>query len=255
VPDAPDSRAVERIAGLLLGAERAVALTGLRLGATEAVESGAAGGDWARRGSLEALLTDPQGFWVFFLPLAREIAAREPGEGHRALARLEAAGVVWALITQAADRLHARSGSPDPVEVHGNVLIARCSRCDELYGLPEVERLHAGSPDGVPRCTRPECAYPLRPNGTLWGEPLPAEPVTRAWDLAARADLFLVVDSQLRTAPMSLLPSVPLTRGVPLVLVGAVPTQYDRYAEVLVRSPGPPVLGALADLVAPEVTP
>ena len=39
-----------------------------------------------------------------------------------------------------------------------------------------------------------------------------------------------MLDSDLRTAPISLLPSVPLTRGVPLVLVGETPTQYDRYA-------------------------
>ena len=44
------------------------------------------------------------------------------------------------------------------------------------------------------------------------------------------ADAFVILDSDLRTAPISLLPSVPLTRGAPLVVVGETPTQYDRYA-------------------------
>ena len=51
---------------------------------------------------------------------------------------------------------------------------------------------------------------------------------------------------------MSLLPSVPLTRGVPLVMIGETPTQYDRYATVLIRDASEPVLVALADLIAPE---
>ncbi len=136
--------------------------------------------------------------------------------------------------------------------MHGNALAARCARCGEIYGLPEVAALIEAAPDGVPRCTVEECGFPLRPAGTLWGEALVQDAVARAWELAGQADLFLVLDSQLRTVPMSLLPSVPLTRGVPLVLVGATPTQYDRYARMLVREPSPPLLIALADLIAPE---
>ena len=45
--------------------------------------------------------------------------------------------------------------------------------------------------------------------------------------------------------------SVPLTRGVPLVLVGETPTQYDRYAARVVRAPSAGVITAVADLIAP----
>jgi len=78
--------------------------------------------------------------------------------------------------------------------------------------------------------------------------------VERAWELAADADAFIVLDSDLRTAPISLLPSVPLTRGVPLVLVGETPTQYDRYAARVVRAPAAAVITAVADLIAPVPT-
>ena len=93
--------------------------------------------------------------------------------------------------------------------------------------------------------------YPLRPEGTLWGEALPRRAVERAWEIAAGADAFVVLDSDLRTAPISLLPSVPLTRGAPVVLVGETPTQYDRYAHLLIRAPSTGVLVAAADLIAP----
>lgn len=235
-----------RLAEHLVGVEHTVLLTGQHMGRTERIESQARG-EWARRANLEALLTHPADFWSFYLPLAQRVAARAPGAGHRALARLQAAGLVWAHITQSVDRLHQRSGGGGAVEVYGNVLSARCERCAERYGLAEVADLVAGADDGVPRCTTPGCAFPLRPSGTLWNEPLPPDAVTRAWELGAQADLLVVLDSELRTAPMSLLPSVPLARGAPLIVVGDVATQYDRYAALVVRSPSPPVLGALLE--------
>lgn len=243
-----DARA---IAGALLEAERAVVLTGLRLGGPEERDLTHGRGEWAQRASLEAFLTEPARFWDYFYPAALSVAAREPTPDHLALARLQRAGAVAALITQAVDRLHARAGSTDVVEVYGTLLTERCERCGERYGLPEVGALIAAAPDGVPRCTTAGCAYPLRPEGTLWGEALPRPAVERAWELAAEADAFVVLDSDLRTAPISLLPSVPLTRGVPLVVVGETPTQYDRYARILVRAPSAGLLSAVADLIAP----
>lgn len=240
------------VAVALLEADRAVVLTGLRLGGPEELDLTHGRGEWAARASLEAFLTEPGRFWEYFYPTALAVAAREPTPAHRAIARLQRAGAVSALITQAVDRLHARAGSPDVVEVHGTLLTERCERCGERYGLPEVGALIAAAPDGVPRCTTAGCAYPLRPEGTLWGEPLPRAAIERAWELAAEADAFVVLDSDLRTAPISLLPSVPLTRGVPLVVIGETPTQYDRYARILVRAPSSGLIGAVADLIAPE---
>ena len=241
----------EALAATLLEADRAVVLTGLRLGGPESLDLTHVDGQWAERASLEAFLTDPARFWEYFYPTALSIAGRRPGQAHDALARLERAGVLAALVTQAVDRLHTKAGSLDPVEVYGTVLTQRCERCEERYGLPEAGALLAASSDGVPRCTTPGCGYPLRPEGTLWGETLPRTAVERAWELAAAADAFIVLDSDLRTAPISLLPSVPLTRGVPLVLVGETPTQYDRYAHRVIRAPSVEIITAVADLIVP----
>jgi NAD-dependent deacetylase len=242
----------EALAALLAGAGRAVALTGLALGQRESADLTGSRSEWARNANLEVFLTEPGRFWRYLYPTASAMAARRPGPGHRALARLQGAGALAALITQGVDRLHQRAGSTDVVEVHGSLLTARCERCGERYGLPEVGDLIDAGPDGVPRCTSPGCGYPLRPEGTLWEEPLPPAAVERAWELAGESDLFIVVDSELRTVPISLLPSVPLTRRVPLVLIGEAPTQYDRYARLLVRGPSEPVLTALAARLAPE---
>lgn len=239
----------QRVAAALLGAERIVVLTGLWLGRDEEADLTHARSEWARNASLEVLLRDPAAFWTFTLPAARAIAARTPTAAHHALASLQRAGYVSGLITQAVDHLHTLAGHPDVVEVHGNVLTARCTRCDERYGLDEVASLIDDSEDRVPRCTTDGCAFPLRPSGTLWGEPLIEPAVRTAWELATHADCFVAIDCDLRTVPISLLPSVPLTRGVPLVLLGETPTQYDRYATIVAREPSEPVVVALAELI------
>ncbi len=239
----------QRIAAALLGAQRVTVLAGRFLGAPVDDRPESPQDTWSNRASLEVLLTDPAGFWEFTLPAAQAIAARTATPAHHALATLQRAGIVGDIITQSIDHLLAASGCTDPIEVHGNILTATCSRCGERYGLGEVAELVTGSSDGVPRCTAPGCAYPLRPSSTLWGEPLIEPAIKRAWDVATDADCFVVIDSDLRAVPMSLLPSVPLTRKVPLIMIGTIATQYDRYATVLARGESEPVLVALADML------
>jgi NAD-dependent deacetylase len=249
---APPDGAVEALAASLLGADRPLLLTGNDLvDPGRSVADRGEWADWAERANLEAFLVDPGRFWAFVLPLAEEIAGRRVAPVHRAIARLEGAGLVWGHVTQAVDRLHHRAGSPDPVEVYGRLDTALCTRCGERYGLPEVRDLIAANGDGVPRCTTPGCGYPLRPDGTLWNEPLPPHALTRAWELAGQTDLLIVLDSDLRTAPLSLLPSVPLTRGAALIVIGPNPTQYDRYARQALHVRSGPVVEALADLLVP----
>jgi NAD-dependent deacetylase len=238
------------IADAIEKSRNCIVLTGLRMGGSDEGDISHQRGEWARKGGLENLLTRPAEFWEYYEPVANVIAKREPHPAHFALAEMQRAGHVQSLITQAVDRLHARAGSEDVIEVHGNVISLRCDRCGERYGLGELPGLRSAAEDGVPRCTTDGCGFPLRPAGTLWGEPLIANAVERAWQLAGEADLFVVLDSELRTVPISLLPSVPLTRETPLVIVGEVPTQYDRYAEVVIREPAAGVVVDVAQILA-----
>lgn len=241
----------EVLAAALAGAREPVVLTGLRLGANDADTITTLRGEWSDRANLEAFLTEPARFWEYFYPTVQHVLARRPNAAHLAIARLQGAGLIGHLITQSADHLHARTGA-DAIEVYGNLTTVRCERCGERYGLPEVAPLLARAADGVPRCTTDGCAYPLRPGGTLWNEPLPAAAVTRAWECAAAGDAFFAFDCDLRTTPISLLPSVPLTRQVPLYIIGETPTQYDRYAALVVRRPSIEILPAIADLLVAD---
>lgn len=243
----------EALAGALLSAGHTVVLSGTRLDPEGIAQIAARSAEWSHRADLDSLLTDPRAFWEFFLPIAQAAADRPPTPAHAALARLQRAGAIDDVITQAVDGVLQRSGLENVVEVYGNVLGARCERCGAQQTLAEIAALIAAATDRVPRCPGDGCAYPLRPTGSLWNEALPPAGVERAWDLAAACDLLVVIDSDLRTVPISLLPSVPLTRGAGVILIGAEPTRYDRYARMVVRATcAEPLLTATADLISPS---
>lgn len=247
------TRDIDDLAAAVLSAERTVVLAGQRLDLEGIRETDERRGEWSRRVDLDTLLTDPAGFWEFFFPLAQNAHARRPTAAHHALVRLQSAGAIDAIITQAADGLFARVGAHNVVEVYGSVLHSLCTRCGERYDLAHTAAAIETSPDRVPRCRTDGCAYPLRPAGTLWNEALPKEAILLTWQLVGECDLLLVVDSDLRTAPIALLPSVPLTRGARVIMIGAHPTRYDRYAHRVVRVPSASeTLTALAERIAPS---
>ncbi len=61
------------------------------------------------------------------------MGSAEPNDGHRALARLEAAGRVSFLITQNVDGLHERAGQQQMVALHGRVSEVVCLDCGGCY--------------------------------------------------------------------------------------------------------------------------
>ena len=59
---------------------------------------------------------------------------------HRALARLEAAGLVRGVITQNVDGLHHAAGSRRVVELHGSLAAVRCLECDAVTDRDAMQR-------------------------------------------------------------------------------------------------------------------
>jgi len=146
--------------------------------------------------------------------------AATPNDGHRALARLEAAGIVNGIITQNVDRLHQAAGSERVVELHGTLAKVVCLDCgrrssrhalqDRLLNLNPGWPQHADTlaPDGdaqlprsatrsfrVPSCRA--CGGVLKPKVVFFGENTAPGPVERAWALLDDADALLVVGSSL----------------------------------------------------------
>jgi len=80
----------------------------------------------------------------------RHVGRTLPNAGHRALARLEADGVVHGVITQNVDLLHQAAGSRRVIDLHGRYDRVVCLDCGAVIGRAELaERLEALNPGFV----------------------------------------------------------------------------------------------------------
>ena len=124
-----------RLAELILARQPCVVLTG----AGVSTESGipdfrSPGGLWSEfdpldYGSIESFRRDPVRIWEFYARRFAFLTEAEPNDAHRALAELEARGLVEAVVTQNIDLLHERAGSRNVIEVHGSIRRAVCLAC------------------------------------------------------------------------------------------------------------------------------
>jgi NAD-dependent deacetylase len=192
--------------------------------------------------SMAAFRADPRKVWRFYKPRIAMLTEAEPNAAHRALATLERAGLVEAVITQNIDVLHERAGSRDVIEVHGSIRTASCPRCGANYERERViEMLEEAE---APECT--ECAAVLKPDVVFFGELLPVGAIERATELAHGAPLLLVVGSALEVHPVAGLPEETLAAGGRLAIVTKGPTPYDGRAELKIEENAGEVLAAVA---------
>jgi NAD-dependent SIR2 family protein deacetylase len=161
-----------------------------------------------------------QRYWARSMVGWPRVANAHPNGAHDALARLEAAGRLRQLVTQNVDGLHARAGSSQVIELHGNLDEVLCLECGALHSRVSIQRtLEALNPqfqaataaaaaDGdadvehsdrdlfrVPHC--PRCAGVLKPNVVFFGEGVPRDRVSGALTSLEYADAMLVVGSSL----------------------------------------------------------
>jgi NAD-dependent deacetylase len=182
---------------------------------------------------IDAFHRDPQRFWSFYGQRFQTLEDKRPNRAHLALAALERAGLLEAVITQNVDCLHSKAGSQDVVEVHGSIRSSSCLSCGGSYELAEVRERQRVDPTGVPRC---ECGDPLKPDVVLFGEYLPATALERAQQLAVTADLMLCVGSSLEVYPVAALPELTLSSGGQLAIVTQSATGFDHRAAVRLSS-------------------
>jgi len=187
-------------------------------------------------------------------------SAARPNAGHRALAELEAAGVVRGIITQNVDGLHHAAGSRRVVELHGSLASVRCLGCGG--GVPRAayqarllamndgwaERLNTGAemaPDGdaelpawamesfqVPACER--CGGMMKPDVVFFGENVPRAWVDDAWRLYGEADVLLVAGSSLTVYSGRRFVYRARDDGIPIAVINLGPTRADEVAAVKV---------------------
>ncbi|ACU35910.1 NAD-dependent protein deacetylase [Actinosynnema pretiosum subsp. pretiosum] len=202
----------------------------------------------------------------------RAMRRAEPNDGHRAVAALQRAGLVDAVITQNVDGLHQDGGATDVVELHGSLYRVICLDCGATTDRAEHDaRLREANPgftatadrvnpDGdadlpaeavagfrVVDCAR--CGGVLKPDVVFFGENVPPERVRHCYDLVDAADTLLVLGSSLTVMSGLRFVRHAAKSGKPVAILNRGVTRGDDRAAVRVDRELGQALGELVDLL------
>ena len=200
----------------------------------------------------------------------RHVATAMPNAGHRAVAQLEAAGIIDSVVTQNVDGLHGVAGSTAVVDLHGRLDAVVCLNCGDRrsrleLGLrlaalnPSFEREAATlAPDGdaevdpsavvgfrVPDCR--VCGGVLKPDVVFFGESVPRARVEQAMKMLADARVLLVLGSSLTVMSGYRFVRQATKAGTPVTICNRGPTRGDGDALVKVDAALGSVLPELVD--------
>ncbi|MEM6783551.1 MAG: NAD-dependent protein deacetylase [Bacteroidota bacterium] len=212
------------------------------------------------------------------------VAQAQPNAGHRALARLDAAGRLTGTITQnvdgldrAARVLEGTDAQAPVIDLHGRLANVVCLECQRTHARVDVQRwiaaLNPGhleplgadkregdllAPDGdfeldeatvarfvPPTC--PVCDGALKPDVVFFGESVPKPRVAEAQVVVAEADALLVVGSSLAVYSGYRFVRQADKASIPVAIVTLGETRGHRHAAVALDAPLGEVLPALTE--------
>jgi NAD-dependent SIR2 family protein deacetylase len=199
----------------------------------------------------------------------RHVQQTRPNDGHRALARLEASGIVTGLITQNVDRLHTVAGSRATIDLHGTYARVICLDCGATSTRDEVaSQLDALNPGFVQRVPDVEiapdadaviastegfvvadcaaCGGMLKPDIVYFGENVPRPRVQAAYEMVDEADALLVAGSSLTVQSGLRFVRHASNAAKPILIINRGTTRGDPMATLKIDAGCTPVLLALA---------
>ncbi len=221
----------------------------------------------------EAFARQPQLVWDWYRERRQRIRKARPNAAHEAIGRLAERMNEFLLVTQNVDDLHARAGvAPEKmVQIHGNIFVTRCSRCEfhetGRGGSPEPPGACIAQPTNgrltsfattfekaadLPRC--PDCHALMRPAVIWFGEQLPWNELKRVEDFldGGGCDVVIVAGT---TATFGYIIDWALraSRGTAeLIEVNPEETSLSRFATRLVREPAAIALPRIVDELLAE---
>lgn len=178
--------------------------------------------------------------------------AAEPNPGHLALAELErmieSRGGELSLLTQNVDRLHQRAGNTRVVELHGTIMVWRCTRCG-------VESEPAPGPMNEFPPRSPCCAGRgalLRPAVVWFGEALSGHALRAAANAAAGCDVFMSIGTSSVVYPAAAFILQAAANGAKTIEINTEPTAISGRVDWSIRAKSgdalPRIMKKLADL-------
>lgn len=277
-PPAPDAVPLQQWARLtqFVTAGEVLVVTGAGLSTDSGLPSyrDVEGNRLAQPMTVSELMATPearQRYWARSYVGWPRFAAAQPNDGHRAVAELEAAGVLSGIITQNVDGLHQGAGAREVVELHGSLARVVCMTCSSVHrrddvddwlqlANPSFDRQIGGAvrPDGdvaLPEAvvqdfipaSCPACdSQLLKPDVVMFGESVPKPLVEHCFGLVEAARCVLVLGSSLAVMSGYRFVRRAVRSGVPVVILNHGWTRGDGDTDLKVDAPLTSTLQALS---------
>jgi NAD-dependent deacetylase len=235
---------------------RVLVLTGAGVSAESGIPTfRGRGGYWrnldpAKLATPEAFARDPNLVWEWYRERRQRIRDAQPNAAHQAIVKLAENVDEFLLVTQNVDDLHKRAGlaKEKMVQIHGDIFVTKCSRCD--LGRHDYEHDHEHEQEHVvPRC--PECDALMRPGVVWFGEQLPWKELQRVENYLDRGacDLVIVAGT---TATFGYIVDWALQAGrdgAEFIEVNPEETPLSQFATQRIREPAAIALPRLVDQI------
>ena len=160
----------------------------------------------------------------------------KPNAAHRKLFELEQAEKLRGIVTQNVDGLHKAAGNIRVYELHGSVHENYCMDCNAFYPMETILKS-----EGIPRCR--DCGGVIKPNVTLYGEPLEKYVCIGAIREITNADTLIVAGTSLAVEPAASF--ISHFRGKHLVILNRDPIPAEEQAELVIRGDVAEVMGQI----------
>lgn len=225
---------LNKIAKLIKESSYVVALTGAGVSVASGIpDFRSPQGLWSKYppeiyATYSSFLKNPKYFWEMVWETLEPLTKAQPNPAHQALAWLEKAGILKAIITQNIDGLHQSSGSNKVVELHGNFQNVTCLNCQNKLSFQEVVSTQKGTLP--PPC--PSCQGILKSDVTLFGEPIKKKTLQEAFKLASSCDLLLILGTSLTVYPAGYLPKIAQKNGASIVIINSDFIQFKKAWQV-----------------------
>lgn len=168
----------------------------------------------------------PEDFFDFYKKYLLYPDAK-PNAAHRYLAWLEETGKLKAVVTQNIDSLHEMAGSKKVLKLHGSADRNYCTSCQRFYDLESFLALEGP----VPHCL--DCGNVVKPDVTLYEEPLDMDVFSQAAQAIQEADLLIIGGTSLVVYPAASL--IQYFQEKKLVVINKTSIPQDKQADLVIE--------------------
>jgi NAD-dependent deacetylase len=224
------------------GASSVTVLTGAGISAESGVPTfRGEGGLWNNKkfeelAHIDAFNNNPEEFWKFYNWRREKMNGIKPNLAHFSLVDMARHFDEFNVVTQNVDNLHRVAGTENLIEMHGNLLRNKCSKCNEIYD-------NLNTTTSI-KCTK--CGGYLRPDIVLFGESLNDKILRKAQEVSAMCEVFFSIGTSGLVEPAASLPYLAKANGAYLVEINEEDTPLTPHMNESVRGQAGKLLPRLA---------